>query len=306
MDADMDEIKKQSIESLIDLADVRKFIQYEKGRFDLDRKAGKEARQLANGNAWRDTTVRLSTTLRHKVRVDAVNQIINKICSKFTSNPFRFISGDHRLPLDYNSYDTAIALAFRDSIIIGQGFIRCDLESHRAERLDAGSVMMDSTPGNSKYVICVEKEPKSGTPAKTDNLGLGDEIIPYNQETEQLSFIVYSKSENGIAVIKVANGIITDTNILPINEYPIIRISAEESWEKDRLTFRGLYHKAMGISDLIDFTFSKVASNILTQPRQKYFVPLATANNKTFNETMQAVAKDAAEIKGYMRARSEK
>ncbi|MDR0517285.1 MAG: hypothetical protein LBH25_09615 [Fibromonadaceae bacterium] len=144
----------------IDLDKVRKFVAYEKSRFDTDRKAIKEARQQASGSAWRDSFGKIESTLKHKVRVDAINQIINKICSKFTSNPFRFLSSGkdtRELPLDYGSYDTAVAAAFRDSIVAGQGFIYVDYASGRARRLDAGSVMMDSSI-DSPYVITVEKK----------------------------------------------------------------------------------------------------------------------------------------------------
>jgi hypothetical protein len=276
----------------IDLAQVRKFIEYERARFDLDRKAIKEARQMAGGDSWRESFNAVKTTLRHKVRVDAVNQIINKICSKFTSNPFRFISGNEQLQLDYNSYDTAIALAFRDCVTAGQGFILCDFSSGRAERLDAGSVIMDGT-GRSSYVVCVEKEPREsgGWRPAGDNLGLDTDIIPHNPETERLAFIVYRKTANGIAAAKVVDGEIAQSEILPISEYPVIRIAAEESWIENRLTYRGLYHKAQGVSDLIDVTFSKIASNVLTAPRMKYWVPDVAASSEAFHKSMSEMHK---------------
>jgi hypothetical protein len=289
------ETTEESIEeppSLIDLEQVRKFIQYENARFKDDREAIISARQMSNGDSWRKEFGDVRTTLTHKVRVDAVNQIVNKICSKFTSNPFRFIAvsqGEQKqLELDYGSYDSAIALAFRDSVVTGQGFIYVDYATGKARRLDAGSVMMDSS-GSSPYVIWIDKERKESGESRRaakDDLGIGDNVIEHDEETERLVFTIYRKTENGIAAAESVNGEIRKEDILPISEYPIIRIPAEESWSSDRLTFRGLYHKASGISDLIDITFSRVASNILTAPRQKYWVSSFLAESEGFRKTM--------------------
>jgi hypothetical protein len=276
----------------IDLSQVRKFIEGERGRFGTDRKAIKEARQMANGSAWRESLDSVKTTLRHKVRVDAINQIINKICSKFTSNPFRFISGDQQLMLDYNSYDTAIALAFRDSIVVGQGFVYIDYLNGTARRLEADSVFMDSS-NSSPYIICVDKESKDlrdGSP-KDDNLGIGENVIEYNPETEHLIFTVYQKTQGGIAAAKVIGGEIEASDMLPISEYPVIRIVADEDRSTDNLTYKGLYSKAQGMSDLIDITFSRVASNILTAPRMKYWVASSLASSEAFSKQMSGLHK---------------
>jgi hypothetical protein len=276
----------------IDLDQVRKFIEYERGRFDTDRKAIKDARHMANGNNWRESLNDIKTTLKHKVRVDAINQIINKICSKFTSNPFRFIAGDKQLNLDYNSFDTSIALAFRDSVVAGQGFIYVDYAAGTARRLAADSVIMNSS-NSSSYVICVDKESKDyrGESIKDDNLGMGDKVIEYNPETEYLVFTVYQKTQGGILAAKVIGGEIEESDILPISEYPVIRIVAEEAWPNDKLTYRGLYYKSLGLSDLIDATFSRVASNILTAPRMKYWVASYLAASDKFHKSMSEMSK---------------
>jgi len=270
----------------MDIEQLRKFIDYEKKRFDSDRKAIREARKMANGDTWRDNFNNIATTIRHKVRVDAVNQIVNKICSKFTSNPFRFLAGNEQLQFDYNSYDTAIALAFRDSVVSGQGFVFCDLSNGKATRLDAGSVMMASGI-DTAYVVCVSKEANSADRrVKDDNLGLGDDIIEYNKETEHLVFSAYQKTPEGIIEAKIINGEVEKEELLPISAFPVIRIIAEEAWIDDKLTYRGLYHKAQGVSDLIDIVFSRIATNILTAPRMKYWVADFLAASESFRKTM--------------------
>jgi len=271
----------------MDIGQLRKFIEYEKKRFDSDRKSIREARQMANGDAWRRGFNEVSTSIRHKVRVDAVNQIVNKICSKFTSNPFRLLAGSEQLQLDYNSYDTAIALAFRDSVVSGQGFVFCDLSAGRASRLDAGSVMMASG-GDTAYAVCVSKEANGAGrwAARSDNLGLGDDIIEYNGDTEHLVFSAYQKTPGGVLAAKIVNGEVEAEELLPMGELPVVRIIAEEAWVDDRMTYRGLYHKAQGISDLIDIAFSRIASSILTAPRMKYWVADYLAASESFRKTM--------------------
>jgi hypothetical protein len=248
----------------IDMKQLRKFIEYERGRFDNDRLALKDSRQMANGDTWRKSFDSFKTTIRHKVRVDAVNQIINKICSKFTSNPFRFLADNAQLQLDYNSYDTSIALAFRDSIVCGHGFVYVNYATGKASRLDAGSVMM-SSGRDSAYVVCISKEAhEPGIHVMGDNLGFSDSVIEFNPDTEHLVFSVYKKTPEGILAARIVNDTEEEIELLPISEYPVIRIAAEEAWVKDKLTYRGLYHKAQGVSDLIDIVFSRIASNILT------------------------------------------
>jgi hypothetical protein len=273
----------------IDLDQLRKFIDYERSRFDQDRKAMKESRQMANGDTWRKSFDDITTTIRHKVRVDAVNQIINKICSKFTSNPFRFLADNTQLQLDYNSYDTSIALAFRDSVVCGQGFVYVNYATGKATRLDAGSVMMASGI-DTAYVVCISKE--SHDPniyVKPENLGFDDSVIEFNPETEHLVFSVYKKTPEGIVAARIANGAEEASELLPISEYPVIRIAAEEAWDKDKLTYRGLYHKAQGVSDLIDIVFSRIATNILTAPRVKYWVSNELAASEAFRKTMKDI-----------------
>jgi hypothetical protein len=270
----------------IDLDQLKKFIDYERSRFDQDRKAMQESRHMANGDTWRKSFDEIKTTIRHKVRVDAVNQIVNKICSKFTSNPFRFLADNSQLQLDYNSYDTSIALAFRDSVVCGQGFVYVNYATGKASRLDAGSVMMASGR-DTAYVVCISKEAHDpNVYVKPDNLGFDDSVIEFNPETEHLVFSVYKKTPEGILAARIANGEEEASELLPISEYPVIRIAAEEAWIKDKLTYRGLYHKAQGVSDLIDIVFSRIATNILTAPRMKYWVADFLAASESFRKTM--------------------
>jgi hypothetical protein len=119
-----------------------------------------------------------------------------------------------------------------------------------------------------------------------ENLGMGDNIIEYDHETERLVFIVYQKTPEGILAAKVSGGFAESEEILPISEYPVIRIAADESWLNDKKTFRGLYCKAQGMSDLIDATFSRVIGNIMTQPRMKYWVSATLAQSEDFRKQM--------------------